>query len=228
MKVIYEDNHIIAVNKDCGEIIQGDKTGDETLIDKVKAYIKKKYNKPGDVYLGSPHRLDRPTSGVVLFARTSKALTRLNEMFQDKDAIKKTYWALVDKLPENEEGTLVHYLWKDESKNKSFASVRPKKEARMCSLAYRHAASLDRYHLLVVDLQTGRHHQIRAQLAKIDLHIKGDLKYGAAHSNPDGGIHLHARKLEFIHPVKKEPVVIIANPPKGDALWDTIVKIKGI
>ena len=226
MTIIYEDNHIIAVNKACGEIVQGDKTGDVTLIDQVKAYIKKKYNKPGDVYLGSPHRLDRPTSGVVLFARTSKALTRLNEMFQDKDAIKKTYWAVVNILPEQEEGTLEHYLWKDEGKNKSFASVKPKKDARFCSLSYRHRASVNRYHLLEVDLHTGRHHQIRVQLAKIGCHIKGDLKYGAERSNPDGGIHLHARKLEFIHPVKKEPVKIIANPPKGDPIWDDLIQIK--
>lgn len=230
MQVIYEDNHLIAVNKACGEIVQGDKTGDETLIDKVKAYIKKKYNKPGDVYLGSPHRLDRPTSGIVLFTRTSKALTRLNVMFQDKEAIKKTYWAVVDTLPEEEEETLEHYLWKDEGKNKSFASEtpKPKKGARFCSLTYRHKASLNRYHLLEVDLHTGRHHQIRVQLAKIGCHIKGDLKYGAARSNENGGIHLHARKLEFIHPVKKEPIKIVAKPPKGDPLWDQLVLIKDL
>ncbi|MGQ8336355.1 RluA family pseudouridine synthase [Sunxiuqinia sp. A32] len=226
MQIIYEDNHIIAVNKACGEIVQGDKTGDITLIDKVKAYVKNKYNKPGDVYLGSPHRLDRPTSGVIIFARTSKALTRLNEMFQDKDAIKKTYWAVVDVLPEDEEGTLEHYLWKDEGKNKSFASPKPKKGARFCSLTYRHRASLNRFHLLEVELHTGRHHQIRVQLSKMGCHIKGDLKYGAARSNENGGIHLHARKLEFIHPVKKEPIKIVAAPPKGDPIWDDLIKIK--
>ena len=228
MQVIYEDNHIIAVNKECGEIVQGDKTGDEPLIDKVKAYIKDKYKKPGDVYLGSPHRLDRPTSGVVLFARTSKALTRLNLMFQDKEAIKKTYWAVVDVLPEKDEDTLEHYLWKDEGKNKSYASPtsKPKKGARFCSLTYRHRASLNRYHLLEVELQTGRHHQIRVQLAKIGCHIKGDLKYGAARSNKDGGIHLHARKLEFIHPVNKEAIRIVAAPPKGDAMWTELIQIK--
>jgi 23S rRNA pseudouridine1911/1915/1917 synthase len=230
MQVIYEDNHLIAVNKACGEIVQGDKTGDETLIDKVKAYIKDKYKKPGDVFLGSPHRLDRPTSGVVLFARTSKALTRLSEMFQDKDAIKKTYWAVVDVLPEEEEETLEHYLWKDEGKNKSFASEtpKPKKGARFCSLTYVHKASLNRYHLLEIDMHTGRHHQIRVQLAKIGCHIKGDLKYGAVRSNENGGIHLHARKLEFIHPVKKEPMKIVAKPPKGDPLWDELVLIKDL
>lgn len=226
MQIIYEDNHLIAVNKACGEIIQGDKTGDETLIDKVKAHIKKKYNKPGDVYLGSPHRIDRPTSGVVLFARTGKALARLNEMFQNKGAIKKTYWAVVDNLPEKEEATLEGHIRKDEAKNKSFVTDNPKKGTRPCSLSYKHMASLDRYHLLVIDLHTGRHHQIRAQLAKTGLHIKGDLKYGAAHSNPNAGIHLHARKLEFTHPVKKEPVKIVAAPPKGDPIWDTLIQLK--
>ncbi len=228
MHVIYEDNHIIAINKACGEIVQGDKTGDIHLIDKVKAYIKKKYNKPGDVYLGSPHRLDRPTSGVIIFARTSKALTRLNAMFQDKEAIQKTYWAVVDALPENEEDTLEHYLWKDEGKNKSFASPKAKQGARFSKLTYKHKASLNRYHLLEVILHTGRHHQIRVQLSKIGCHIKGDLKYGAARSNENGGIHLHARKLEFIHPVKKEPIKIIASPPKSDPIWDELVKIKDL
>ncbi|WP_163717125.1 RluA family pseudouridine synthase [Mangrovibacterium lignilyticum] len=228
MQVIYEDNHLIAVNKACGEIVQGDKTGDETLIDQVKAYIKEKYNKPGDVYLGSPHRLDRPTSGIVLFARTSKALTRLNEMFQDKEAIKKTYWAVVAELPEEEEATLEHYLWKDETKNKSFASKKQKKGSKLCSLSYVHKATLNRYHLLVVDLQTGRHHQIRAQLHAIGCHIKGDLKYGSDRSNTNGGIHLHARKLEFIHPIKKVPIKIVARPPKGDAIWDELILIKDL
>ncbi len=228
MQVIYEDNHIIAINKACGEIVQGDKTGDIHLIDKVKAYIKKKYNKPGDVYLGSPHRLDRPTSGVIIFARTSKALTRLNAMFQDKEAIQKTYWAVVDDLPENEEDTLEHYLWKDEGKNKSFASQKAKQGARFSKLTYKHKASLNRYHLLEVILHTGRHHQIRVQLSKIGCHIKGDLKYGAARSNENGGIHLHARKLEFIHPVKKEPIKIVASPPKSDPIWDELVKIKDL
>lgn len=228
MEVIYEDNHLIAVNKACGEIVQGDKTGDEPLIDKVKAYIKKKYNKPGDVYLGSPHRLDRPTSGIVLFARTSKALTRLNEMFQDKEAIKKTYWAVVDTLPEEDSGTLEHYLLKDEGKNKSFASTKKKKGARLSSLTYTHKASLNRFHLLEIDLHTGRHHQIRAQLRTIGCHIKGDLKYGAARSNENGGIHLHARKLEFMHPVRKEPIVLVARPPKGDSLWSEISQIKNL
>ncbi len=228
MQVIYEDNHLIAVNKACGEIVQGDKTGDEPLIDKVKAYIKKKYDKPGDVYLGSPHRLDRPTSGIVLFARTSKALTRLNEMFKDKDAMKKTYWAVVDRLPEETEATLEHYLWKDEGKNKSYASKKEKKGSKLCTLSYVHKASLNRFHLLEVDLGTGRHHQIRAQLQTIGCHIKGDLKYGAERSNENGGIHLHARKLEFMHPVKKELIKIVARPPKGDPIWDDLVQIRDL
>ncbi len=225
LEVIYEDNHIIAINKACGDIVQGDKTGDETLIDKVKAYIKQKYNKPGDVYLGSPHRLDRPTSGVIIFARTSKALTRLNEMFQDKDQMKKTYWAVVDTMPEQEEGTLTHYLLKDEEKNKSHAYNKKRSGAKLASLTYRHVASLNKYHMLEIDLHTGRHHQIRVQLTKIGLHIKGDLKYGATRSNENGGIHLHARKLEFIHPIKKETVKIVAAPPKGDPIWKDLAQI---
>lgn len=227
MKVIYEDNHLIAVNKECGEIVQGDKTGDETLIDQVKAYIKKKYNKPGDVYLGSPHRLDRPTSGVVLFARTSKALTRLNEMFQDKNEIKKTYWAVVDSLPDEMIGHLENYLWKDEERNRSFIG-KNRKNSKLCVLDYQHRASLNRYHLLEVNLDTGRHHQIRVQLANIGCHIKGDVKYGAARTNDDGGIHLHARKLEFLHPVKKEPLKIVADPNKKDAIWSDILQIKDL
>ncbi|MFV0554700.1 MAG: RluA family pseudouridine synthase [Mangrovibacterium sp.] len=224
MKVIYEDNHLIAVNKDCGEIVQGDKTGDVCLIDEVKAYIKQKYNKPGDVYLGSPHRLDRPTSGVVLFARTSKALTRLNEMFQSKDDIKKTYWAVVDTLPENMSDHLEHYLWKDEARNRSFVG-KNRKNSKLCALNYTHRASLDHYHMLEVELETGRHHQIRAQLSHIGCHIKGDLKYGAERSNENGGIHLHARKLEFLHPVRKEMIKIVADPPKKDPIWGAINQI---
>ena len=225
MEILFEDNHIIAINKACGEIVQGDKTGDVPLVEKVKAYIKKKYNKPGDVYLGLPHRLDRPTSGIVLFARTSKALVRLNEMFQEKEAMKKTYWAVVDTLPELEEDTLTHYLVKDHEANRSHAYNKQKKGAKLAVLHYRHVASLHKYHLLEVDLQTGRHHQIRVQLAKIGCHVKGDLKYGAKRSNEDGGIHLHARKLEFIHPVKKEPVKIVANPPLKDPLWKELIQI---
>jgi len=224
MQIIYEDNHLIAVNKECGEIVQGDKTGDVTLIDKVKAYVKKKYNKSGDVYLGSPHRLDRPSSGIVVFTRTSKALTRMNKMFQDKGTIKKIYWAVVDVLPAREEDTLENYIFRNESKNKCFICDNPKKGAKACSLTYHHIASLDHYHLLEIELHTGRHHQIRAQLANIGCHIKGDLKYGAARSNKNGGIHLHARRMEFIHPVSKKLVVIVANPPIEDPVWKAIME----
>jgi 23S rRNA pseudouridine1911/1915/1917 synthase len=224
MKIIYEDNHIIAVNKACGELVQSDKSGDETLIDKVKEYVRVKYKKPGEAWLGSPHRLDRPTSGVVLFARTSKALARLNEMFHDKETMKKTYWAVVDALPEQEEETLTHWLIKDEEKNKSHAYSKERRGSKEAILHYKHVASLNNYHLLEIDLKTGRHHQIRAQLERIGLHIKGDLKYGAARSNDNGGIHLHARKIEFIHPVSKLPLKIVADPPK-DPIWNDLVKI---
>ncbi len=216
LDILYEDNHIIAVNKSNSDLVQGDKTGDESLMDRVKAYIKKKYNKPGDVFLGLVHRLDRPVSGVVLYARTSKAAARLSTMFQDK-TIKKTYWAIVQHKPAEESGTLTHYLRKHEGKNKSYASEDEKK-GKKSVLNYQLIASINRYYLLEVDLETGRHHQIRCQLAKIGSPIRGDLKYGYSRSNPDGGISLHARKLEFIHPVKKEPITIVANPPQED-LW---------
>jgi 23S rRNA pseudouridine1911/1915/1917 synthase len=225
LEIIYEDNHIIAVNKICGEIVQGDKTGDVPLSEKVKTYIKEKYNKPGDVYLGLPHRLDRPTSGVIIFARTSKALTRLNEMFQDKDKMKKTYWAVVNRLPEEEEATLTHYLVKDQEKNKSRAFDKKKNGGKIAIMTFKHRASLHKYHLLEVVIKTGRHHQIRVQLSKIGTHIKGDLKYGADRSNEGGGIHLHARKLEFMHPVKKVPIKIVAKPPK-DTIWDELIQIQ--
>jgi 23S rRNA pseudouridine1911/1915/1917 synthase len=218
MEILYEDNHIIAVNKRVSDIVQGDKTGDEPLSEKVKAYIKKKYNKPGAVFLGVTHRLDRPVSGVVLFARTSKALTRLNKMFLEKE-IEKKYWAIVKEKPEKDSDTITHYVVRNQKKNKSFAYDKEVKDSKKASLSYKLIASSDNYHLLEVDLHTGRHHQIRCQLAKIGLPIKGDLKYGFARSNPDGGISLHARKVSFIHPVKKEPVEIIAQTP-NDSLWD--------
>jgi len=224
MQIIYEDNHLIAVNKECGEIVQGDKTGDVTLIDKVKGYIKKKYNKPGEVYLGSPHRLDRPSSGIVVFTRTSKALTRMNKMFQDKGTIKKIYWAVVDVLPAKEEDILDNYILRNESKNKCFICDKPKQGAKACSLTYHHIVSLDHYHLLEIELHTGRHHQIRAQLANIGCHIKGDLKYGAARSNKNGGIHLHARRMEFIHPVSNKPIVLVADPSIEDPVWKAIME----
>lgn len=218
LEILFEDNHIIAVNKRAGDLVQGDKTGDETLADLVKAYIKKKYNKPGDVYLGVAHRLDRPVTGVVIFARTSKALTRLNAMFQEK-TIKKTYWAIVDKRPETESGRLVHYIKKNEEKNKAHVSDKLKGNAKQAILDYQLMLSFTNYHLLSINLETGRHHQIRAQLARIGCHIKGDLKYGSRRSNVDGGISLHSREISFIHPIKKEALVITATPP-DEALWN--------
>lgn len=224
MQIIHEDNHIIIVNKACSEIVQGDKTGDKTLIDDVKSYIKEKYKKPGDVFLGLVHRLDRPTSGIVIFARTSKALTRMNDLFKNKK-IKKIYWAVIDKQPPEDEATIVHYLKKNAKQNKSYAFDTQKADTKEASLSYRLAAKSNRYFLLEIELHTGRHHQIRAQLAKIGCHIKGDLKYGFPRSNPNGGIHLHARSIEFIHPVSKEKLSISANPP-DDVLWNEFVKMK--
>ncbi len=218
LDILYEDNHIIAVNKSGSDIVQGDKTGDQTLSDKVKEYIKKKYNKPGDVFLGVVHRLDRPVSGVVLFARTSKALSRLNKMFQDKE-IKKTYWAIVGELPELDEAQLKHYILKNSEKNKSYAFPKVRSGAKEAILNYRLVSGLKNYYLLEVDLQTGRHHQIRCQLAKIGCPIKGDLKYGFGRSNKGGGISLHARRISFLHPVKKEAVEIIADTPEEEPLW---------
>ena len=218
MTVLYEDNHIIAVNKTCNEIVQGDKTGDTPLSETVKAYIKDKYKKPGDVFLGVTHRLDRPTSGVVLFARTSKALTRLNEMFKSHEQIKKTYWAIVQGAPKVPEGRLENYLTRNEQLNKSFIAKPNTKEAKLAILTYKTLVKGENYTLLEINLETGRHHQIRCQLASIGCPVKGDLKYGAKRSNPDGGISLHARKIEFIHPVKKEPICITAPVP-NDSLW---------
>ena len=228
MQVLYEDNHIIAVSKTCHEIVQGDKTGDTPLSEIVKAYIKEKYQKPGEVFLGVTHRLDRPTTGVVLFARTSKALTRLNAMFQSHELIRKTYWAIVEKAEngkvkgENDEAIrLENYLWRNEKQNKSFVVKAGTKDAKRAVLSYRAIAQSDRYTLLEINLETGRHHQIRCQLSAIGLPIKGDLKYGAKRSNPDGGISLHARKIEFVHPVSKLPISITAPVPE-DMLWKAL------
>jgi 23S rRNA pseudouridine1911/1915/1917 synthase len=224
MQVLYEDNHIIAVSKTCHEIVQGDKTGDTPLSDIVKAYIKEKYQKPGEVFLGVTHRLDRPTTGVVLFARTSKALTRLNTMFQSHEQIRKTYWAIVeknDRLLGDEAIRLEHYLWRNEKQNKSFVVKPGTKDAKRAVLSYRAIAQSDRYTLLEINLETGRHHQIRCQLSAIGLPIKGDLKYGAKRSNPDGGISLHAYKIEFVHPVSKQEISIMAPVP-DDTLWHTL------
>ncbi len=228
MQVLYEDNHIIAVSKTCHEIVQGDKTGDTPLSEMVKAYIKEKYQKPGEVFLGVTHRLDRPTTGVVLFARTSKALTRLNAMFQSHEQIRKTYWAIVEKTEngkvkgENDEAIrLENYLWRNEKQNKSFVVKPGTKDAKRAVLSYRVIAQSDRYTLLEINLETGRHHQIRCQLAAVGYPIKGDLKYGAKRSNPDGGISLHARKIEFVHPVSKQPISITAPVP-DDRLWHAL------
>jgi len=226
--VIYEDNHLIVVNKRSGDIVQGDKTGDTPLSDIVKTYIKKKYNKPGDVYLGTVHRLDRPTTGIVLFAKTSKALTRMNKMFANKTLllngnIKKTYWAVVEHKPKHKTGTLVDFLKKNEKQNKSYAFKKEINGSKRAELDYELKGSGDKYHFLEINLKTGRHHQIRAQLAHINCIIKGDLKYGAKRSNKDGSICLHARTLEFEHPVKKEPLKIIAPPP-NDSLWKAFLK----
>ena len=217
LEVIYEDNHIIAVNKKASDIVQGDKTGDRPLPEYVKDYIKKKYNKPGKVFLGVVHRLDRPVSGVILFARTSKALSRLNEMFREKK-VQKTYWAIVKNKPQNIKDKLVHYLLKNQSKNKSQAFIREGNYALRSELSYELIHSLDNYHLLEVSPKTGRHHQIRVQLAKIGCPIKGDIKYGFDRTNKDKSIHLHARKIDFIHPIKKEPISITAPTP-NDVLW---------
>ena len=218
LEILFEDNHLIAVNKRPGDIVQGDKTGDEPLGERLKAYIKEKYRKPGSVFVGVPHRLDRPTSGVVLFARTSKALERLAGLFRE-GGVRKTYWAMVQARPPRDEDTLVHYLTRNPQQNKSYLADQPSPGAREARLSYRLLLSLDRYHLLEVEPGTGRHHQIRAQLARIGCPIKGDLKYGARRSNPGGGIHLHAREVNFLHPVKGTPVRIVADPPP-DPLWD--------
>jgi len=216
LEVLYEDNHIIAINKKSGDIVQGDKTGDAPLSDFVKAYIKKKYNKPGEVFLGTIHRLDRPTSGVVLYARTSKALTRMNEQFREKQ-VQKTYWAVVDNAPANDSGTLENYLLKNQKQNKSY--VTKAADAKHAVLDFRLLKKLDNFFHLEIKPKTGRHHQIRVQLAHIGCIIKGDLKYGAKRSNKNASIHLLAQKLEFLHPVKKESITIVAPAPK-DSIWD--------
>lgn len=218
LEILYEDNHLIAVNKPAGILSQGDKTGDKVLADYVKEYIVKKYNKPGEAFLGVIHRLDRPVSGVVLLAKTSKALSRMNEQFKTRE-VQKTYWAIVEQQPKEPQATLVHWLKKNEEKNKSQAFPKEINGSLRCELEYEYKGSSDKYHLLEVKPHTGRHHQIRVQLSAIGCIIKGDLKYGAKRSNPDGSISLHARKLEFIHPVKKEETIIITAPVPNDAIW---------
>lgn len=220
MEVVYEDNHIIVVNKQSGEIVQGDKTGDRPLSDAVKAYIKERYAKPGSVFLGVVHRLDRPVFGLVVFARTSKALSRLNDMFRDGE-VRKTYWAIVKDAPAQPEGRLEHWLVRNEKQNKSYAYDHEVPRSKRALLEYREIAHTDRYHLLEVQLLTGRHHQIRCQLAAIGCPIKGDLKYGARRSNPDGSISLLARKIEFVHPVSKDKIALEASLP-ADTLWQAL------
>lgn len=214
-EILYEDNHIIAVYKKSSDLSQGDKTGDTSLDTEVKKYIACKYNKPGDAFLGVVHRLDRPVSGVILYARTSKALERLNEMFRTSQ-IKKTYLAIVKERPPEDQATITHFLKKNEKQNKSYVYDYEVKGSKEASLSYRLAGHSDRYYLLEIELHSGRHHQIRAQLAKIGCHIKGDLKYGFPRSNDDGSISLLARRLEFMHPVRKEKITITAPFPEGD------------
>ncbi|MCL1933451.1 MAG: RluA family pseudouridine synthase [Candidatus Azobacteroides sp.] len=217
MTVLYEDNHLIVVNKTCSEIVQGDKTGDIPLSETIKQWLKEKYNKPGNVFVGVVHRLDRPVSGLVVFAKTSKALERMNAMFRQGE-VKKTYWAIVKKRPPQSEGELVHYLVRNEKQNKSYAYDYEKQGSQKAILFYKLIAQSDRYFLLEIDLKTGRHHQIRCQLAKIGCPVKGDLKYGFDRSNSDGGISLHSREISFIHPVSKKPITITAPVP-DDKLW---------
>ena len=217
-QIVYEDNHLLVINKKVGQLVQGDKTGDESLLDSIKNYIKIRDDKPGNVFLGLVHRIDRPTSGLVIYAKTSKALSRLTQMVKTRE-IKKTYWAVVPKelIPQSQR--LIHYLKKNEKNNKASVFTKVTEVAKESILTYHIIKTLDNYYLLEIDLETGRHHQIRAQLSKTGVPIKGDLKYGSPRSNPDGGINLHARKLEFVHPVTKENVEIVASVPQNDAIW---------
>lgn len=218
LQVIFEDNHLIVINKRPGDIVQGDKTGDLPLSEVVKLYLRDKYNKPGEAYLGVVHRLDRPTSGVVIFSKTSKALSRLNKAFANRET-EKVYWAVVKNKPKQESGRLVHYLKRNSKQNKSYAHINAVPESKKAILSYHITKSLDNYHLLKIALETGRHHQIRSQLSAIGSPIKGDLKYGFDRSNKDGSIHLHAKKLSIIHPVRKENITFEADPPE-DAIWN--------
>jgi 23S rRNA pseudouridine1911/1915/1917 synthase len=224
--ILYEDNHLIAVKKLPGEIVQADKTGDETLADKVKEYIKLKYNKPGDVFLGIIHRIDRPVGGVVVFARTSKALIRMNKQFQDK-LIEKTYWAVVDERPPFEKGELVNWMKKNQQKNKSRAYDHEVKESKKAELLYELIGRSRNYYYLQIKPKTGRHHQIRVQLSNAGCCIKGDVKYGANRTNKDGSIHLFARSVTFSHPIKKEFMTITANPPI-DPLWNEFINLANL
>ncbi len=220
LQVLHEDNHIIVINKRVGDIVQGDKTGDKPLSEVVKEYIKDKYNKPGEVFLGVVHRLDRPTTGIVVFAKTSKALTRLNELFSNRET-QKTYWAVVKNKPAKKEDNLIHFIKRNEKNNTSKAHSNEVPDSKRASLDYKIIKELNNYFALEINLHTGRHHQIRSQLSSIGCPIKGDLKYGFDRSNPDGGIHLHARKLVFIHPVSKELLTIVAPSPE-DVIWNAV------
>jgi len=222
-QIVYEDNHLLVINKQVGQLVQGDKTGDKSLLDEIKDFIKIRDHKPGNVFLGLVHRIDRPTSGLVIYAKTSKALSRLTQMVKNRE-IEKTYWAIVPKEMVPLEQKLVHYLRKNEKNNKATVFEKITEGAKEARLHYKVIRTLDNYYLLEVDLETGRHHQIRAQLAKVGIPIKGDLKYGAPRSNPDGGIHLHARKLSFIHPVTKEAIEIIAPTNPQDKIWQACEK----
>ncbi len=217
--IIYEDNHLIAVSKKCGDLVQPDPNGESALEDQIKAFIKVRDNKPGEVYLGVAHRIDRPVSGLVLFAKSSKALVRLNEMIRLRQ-IEKRYWAIVENHPNQESAELVHYIGRDHKTNRSRAFTAPKGDAKEARLRYEVIGASKSFTLLEVELITGRHHQIRAQLSKIGTSIRGDLKYGAKRSNPDGGISLHSRSMTFMHPVRKEQITITAPTPQGDSVWD--------
>ena len=223
MTVLHEDNHLIIVSKNCGDLVHSDSSGDVPLEQMIKDYLKKKYNKPGEVFLGVAHRVDRPVSGIVVFARTTKALVRINRMFQEK-LIKKKYWAIVKNLPPDEEGTLIHYITRNTKQKRSYICKEERPDSKKAILNYKHIASSDRYHLLEINLETGRHHQIRCQLAAIGCPIRGDLKYGYARSNPNGGISLHARQITFKHPVREEIINLIAPLP-DEPLWNAFGKM---
>jgi len=223
LEILYEDNHLLIINKPAGMLSQGDKTGDESALDYAKKYIKKKYNKTGNVFLQLPHRLDRPTSGILILTKTSKATERMNRMFADGE-VHKTYWAVVDAAPPKDSDTLTHYLLKDAKTNKSKAYDKPIKIAKKASLTYKLIGASRTYFLLEIQIHTGRHHQIRAQLSKIGLHIKGDVKYGAKRTNDEAGIHLHARNIEFLHPVKKDKISVSAQPPHNQ-VWDNFFNL---
>lgn len=223
-RVLYEDNHLFVIRKNASDIVQGDQTGDEPLNEKIKRFLKEKYNKPGNVFLGTVHRIDRPVSGVLVFAKTSKALARMNKKFQEK-SIQKKYWAIVEKQPPLDQGELTDFLAKNSKKNKSFVVDNDNKGAKKATLEYRLIAQSDRYFLLEVSPKTGRHHQIRVQLSNIGCPIKGDVKYGARRANKDASIHLHAKTIEFVHPVQKEPLLIEAPVPENDNLWVAMDKL---